>query len=161
MQPASYTPGSDVQAPLTASDGPSIEYLAGFFDGEGCLYAQKESDRSIPSFQIRVSTTREEEPEYFHNRWGGSYYTHDPTAESHSKSWHWQATGETARIAVEQLLPYLRGKEKQAKVFLEAMSYKLQKRQGHNQYPEEAREPLVGYANELRSMTASKGGETL
>lgn len=158
MQPASYTTDRGAQAPLTASDGPSIEYLAGFFDGEGCLYAQKESDRNIPTFQIRISTTREEEPRYFHGRWGGSYYTHEPTNENHSQQWHWQATGEEARIATEQLLPHLRGKKEQAKLFLEAMSYKLQKRRGNNQYPEEAHEPLVEYANELRSMAADKGG---
>lgn len=161
MHHASYIPGSDVQTAITDPDGPSIEYLAGFFDGEGCLYAQKESDRSIPSFQIRVSTTREEEPEYFHDRWGGSYYTHEPTNENHSQQWHWQATGETARIAVEQLLPHLRGKEEQAKLFLEAMSYKLQQKQGHSQYPTEAHEPLAEYAEQLRSMTADKGGGPL
>lgn len=159
MDPQSYS-GGTTQTAIDKPAGPSVEYLAGFFDGEGSIYATL-PDEHIPQFLIMVQTTKQQEPEFYRERWGGSVHKHEPQESNHSPSWRWRVAGEKARIAVEQMLPYLRGKKTEAELFLEAIAYKLQERQGASHYPTEAREPLTDYANELRSMSADRGGRTL
>lgn len=160
MDPQSY--GSRVtQATLNEPDGPSVAYLAGFFDGEGSIYATKDESSHIPHFLIQVITTRQEEPMYFKKRWGGSISHTEGQEENHSDSWQWQLSNEKARIAIEQMVPYLRGKKPEAELFLEAISYKLQERKGENTYPQSAREPLIEYANQIRGMSADRGGSKL
>lgn len=159
MNPQSYGMRT-TQTAIDEPSGPSVEYLAGFFDGEGSIYAAR-PDQHIPQSLVQVVTTRQEEPEYYHQRWGGSVSHSEGQEENHSDSWTWRVSGENARIAVEQMLPYLRGKTAQAELFLEAIAYKLQERQGASHYPPEAREPLTEYANELRGMSADRGGKTL
>lgn len=138
------------------ADGPSIEYLAGFFDGEGCFSAEIPKGDEVIGFYMTISTTRGEEALFFKDRFGGCLHDHEGYGENHSHVFNWGATNATAKFAAERLYPHLRGKKEQCGVFIDAVEFKLANRNRSNQYPDAMIEELHEYGKRVRSFNSAQ-----
>jgi hypothetical protein len=152
-----WSPKREVQTTITSATGPSLQYLAGFFDGEGCFSCDVPRDKTSIQFRCTITTTREEEPQWFLDRFGGNLGSIDPEKDTHSKSWKWEASGQTARVATEALIPHLRGKREQASVFIDAIKHKYRtKTTGSFPWTDSEIETMHEYGERLRSMNSAQ-----
>lgn len=131
----------------------SKDYLAGFFDGEGCFSAQS-SRGWMANFYITISTTKKIEAEIFKERYGGSLSENNTTNPDHSVFWTIRISGMDALETAKELQPYLIGKREQCDVFIEALENKRRyndKRGRGEGYSEEVKREMKEYAKEVRS----------
>ncbi len=82
---------------------PTIEYFAGFFDGEGSV-----SYGSSPL--LRVNNTDLGILLAFYRRWGGTLCRVDSNVKNHRTLYTWRVSGEAAMKMAEDLIPHLREK---------------------------------------------------
>jgi hypothetical protein len=104
-------------------------YVAGFFDGEGCiqLVAAMRSHRngkSYPRFQLHVSVTQyDPEPLYLMKElFGGNVYQRKSRATKSGKMHHrfdWVATSQVAAQFLAHIRPYLITKAQEADIAIE------------------------------------------
>ena len=87
---------------------PDLQYLAGFFDGEGSIGITGES------LCVRVVNTYRPILEKFQSAFGGVVDCHRKGDERSRLTWEWRAYGDTAAAALTALLPLLREKAPQA-----------------------------------------------
>jgi hypothetical protein len=147
--------GSDhLQATITENGGPSVEYLAGYWDGEGC-FSSSISDRKAPRFVVTLSSTNENIVCAFKERFGGSVTSYEPDNPNHSKFWRWSTGGGNARTFAETLLPHLREKQEQCRIFIDAVSYK-QQHLTKNSYTEHEVETIQEYSEKVRGMNSGQ-----
>lgn len=157
MAESDWREGACVQSTLAmGEEGPSIEYLAGFFDGEGCFSCSIPKGDEIPQFFITISTTKQKEAEHFQKRFGGYVSDYNPDHPNHSEWWRWGVSGRTAKITAERLLPHLNGKAGQCTVFIEALSFKFEKSRGPRRYPDSVRREIRKYGEEVRSHNSAQ-----
>lgn len=90
-------------------------YLAGFFDGEGCITVSKNG-----SISLGVVNTSKEVLDLFVERFGG--VVQDRKQVVNKRQYVWRAYGETAVFILEKLLPHLIEKKEQALTALEWMN---------------------------------------
>lgn len=90
-----------------------IEYLAGFFDGEGCV-------AYYGSPRVSMSNTYLPILKEFQERWGGSICEQKrKKEEAHYKpKWIWQLSGDNAVACARDLIPHLYEKRSQARLML-------------------------------------------
>ena len=91
-----------------------LAYLAGFFDGEGCvLYDRIYADNTNPHIL-----------EMFFVLWpGGRVYLKTPPGEPNRSQYRWVAHGPTAREALRDMMPYLIEKKEQAEIHLDVLNH--------------------------------------
>jgi len=102
-------------------------YVAGFFDGEGCVRINKSRSQGnthnpeTPHYTMSVQLVNTDLHvlEYVQSMFGGKLVMRNPdkyTREGHKTKYNlnWYAT--SARTVLQQLLPYLRVKRKQAEL---------------------------------------------
>ena len=93
----------------------TIAYIAGLFDGEGCVYVQKANTSSL----ITVSIAGSYEPvlrkvqELFSGVVRG---TSKKIGNRHKKPWRWEAHGRDTLYFLESVSPYLQEKKAQADI---------------------------------------------
>ena len=92
-----------------------IAYLAGLFDGEGCVLYDR----------LMVDNTNPYLLERFYLIWGGRIGEKKDTTrtEATRTCYRWHAHGETARKAARDMMVYLVEKKQQAEIFLEVLNY--------------------------------------
>lgn len=94
-----------------------LAYLAGIFDGEGCIDIARISrkDRWSPTYrlQCRLAMCNPYIPKLFYFRFGGSVRTfkRDP---KWSRQWYWHISGVKAVEFLNVIKPYLRLKRAEA-----------------------------------------------
>lgn len=99
----------------------SVEYLAGFFDGEGCV------TRTKGQWEVNCTQTEKNGTEALvemQRRWGGSLYVTQPRKENHSPAWRWKVRGIEAAIALTDMYMFLTVKLPRAQEALESMASK-------------------------------------
>lgn len=102
----------------------SPQYVAGFFDGEGCIIVAKDSGarhNKRPSYVLRVDVANTDYRvlEMLQREFGGNI------ARSHGKNrpcYNWQVNAQLAKKFLEWVRPYLTVKAEQAWLALEFMS---------------------------------------
>jgi hypothetical protein len=95
-----------------------LAYLAGFFDGEGCISSNG---------QIQINNCCPLPLERFVKRWPDSTIRQMHKAKGKIRTCYtWYATGTTARQITEDLLPFLMEKQPQAALFLQLYKYPKQ-----------------------------------
>lgn len=110
----------------------SIEYIAGFIDGEGSIAIGKNfvraSGKRIYSLRISVHQVDRRPLDHLVDRYGGSLrlsLSHKP-----NPIWEWVVTGTTAALVISEILPYLISKGEQAELGLAFQSRKTGKGHG-------------------------------
>jgi hypothetical protein len=147
--------GSDhLQATITENGGPSVEYLAGYWDGEGC-FSSNIPDENAPQFTVSLSSTHEDIIQTFKERFGGWISSYDPENPNHSKWWRWETKGGNARVFAETLLPHLREKQEQCRIFIDAISYK-QQHLTKNSYTDKEIDTIEEYSKNVRGMNSGQ-----
>lgn len=103
-------------------------YLAGLFDGEGCvlIYARK---TYVPRGQttphhllITITNTHQPVLEWVQKTFGGHLYAYKRATAGRpkmSRAWKWTATSREAAHLLRAMLPYLKIKHTQAMIALE------------------------------------------
>ena len=93
-------------------------YLAGFVDGEGCLTRNISRNTVKYRPQLRISGTYKPVMEWIKRWFGGNYYTiHRRTAKTKT-TYDWVISTNQAIALVNRLMPYLKVKKREAKVFV-------------------------------------------
>ena len=88
-----------------------LAYIAGYFDGEGCVLINGTS-----TIQITIVNTYKPTLEWLKSLFNGSVSERYIQKEVHRVSYSWQLSGNNACIFLETLLPFLREKKKQAEL---------------------------------------------
>lgn len=107
---------------------PSLEYIAGFIDGEGTIglnrlhpsAASKTRKRVLLRPRFQASSTCKKILEDLQEVFGGSISKVRPSKQNHKPGYIWSASYKTFSETLSALLPYLRIKHRQAELVLEA-----------------------------------------
>lgn len=94
-------------------DGHEAAYLAGFFDGEGCVGAYMQGEKVV--LRISVSNTHHPSLLRFKAAFGGSIQS----IRNHGNrkpQWQWIANGQRAKDALAAMRPYMNTKAAQADI---------------------------------------------
>ena len=92
-----------------------LSYIAGFFDGEGCITIQ---DARYYNFMMRACNNDERPIRFIQEILGGNVFEKQPT-EKRSRSYVWQCSGLVAAGVLEKLFPYLVCKKELARLGIE------------------------------------------
>lgn len=94
-----------------------IVYLAGFFDGEGCVSVFKQGPKLVVA--AVVTGTHEDSIVRFQRAFGGYVMRTKPNTRLNYKAqYQWRAQGTCALDAISAMLPFLTVKHPQAEVAL-------------------------------------------
>lgn len=99
-------------------------YLAGFFDGEGCVYIGKQNPKHTPVpqhiLQVIISQSNESVMRYWQERLGvGVIKEKKYKRDKRKNSYQWFMSAAQAEEFLRLILPYLRIKAPQAEIALE------------------------------------------
>ncbi len=94
---------------------PELAYLAGFFDGEGCVTVGRGKSPGVMSLFIKVGQVNPAPLERFRQRFGGAIH---PLSRygNQRQAYQWTLSTKKAQAALEQLLPYLQVKQDEARM---------------------------------------------
>jgi hypothetical protein len=108
------------------SDTATRAYLAGLFDGEGCVSLHLKKDRYF-QLLLCVVNTHLGVLEFCRDLYGGAISARSRAGRSASwqQTYAWQICGDNAQIFAEQILPFTIIKTSQIEVFLEARAQLL------------------------------------
>ncbi len=104
-------------------------YLAGLFDGEGCIYIYHTTKEYL-ALSVRLGVTQRFIAEYYQSVFGGSVHRHDyPGKDGYRRRvmWYWQAPSLIAERFLKAVYPYLLIKKPQAEVALKFQVAKAEK----------------------------------
>jgi len=108
-----------------------IAYIAGLFDGEGCIMINKTIYRPRTYYQLYVQVNMSSQwiIEYLQFTFGGSVhkYEHSQYYPNAKPQWAWKAYGLAAVEFLKAMMPYLKLKKSQAELGLLFQSKKLSK----------------------------------
>lgn len=117
-----YDPLNDGLSVLEYVEETTLAYLAGFFDGEGCITCNGTSN--LP--YAKISHTYYPALQEFQYYFGGTI--RDFNDKTNVKpSWVWVVCGDNAKTLLSALLPHLREKKQQAKIALKLLDTRLVK----------------------------------
>lgn len=106
-----------------------IAYLAGLFDGEGCICIGKEKargERPHPSYHLEcsVSMCNEYLPNLYRFSFGGSVFFYKDRHPNHQPAWQWHISARKASGFLNTILPYLTIKKGEAELAIKFQSAK-------------------------------------
>jgi hypothetical protein len=125
-----------------------IRYIAGLFDGEGSvmLIASHANRRKSPTAQISNNILSLLTP--VKHMFGGSIATKKPRKTTHSVSYDWRVTGQSAMDFFACILPHMHHPEKIRKINLILRKYKsVTPRNG--KYTETQLQDKIAFENEF------------
>ena len=112
----------------------SLEYLAGFFDGEGSISIGLNSPKNTPrsknpnhTLHVGAGNTNPMIIKYLYDKYGGSFFTRDAKGNQR-KVWQWGISSRRAEKFLQELQPFLRMKQPQANLALAFMEHKIGKK---------------------------------
>lgn len=143
-------------------------YLAGFFDGEGCvaiIETQRKRSRlsnraSYPYYQIRMVITNTDYLllESLQQQFGGSIHIHCQTGERTSKQFQWMLDSRRkSEPVLRGMLPYLRYKNREVELALEFLCGVKPNNGGLILTPKEV-ERRQRIVRKIRSLPGRRGG---
>jgi len=104
-------------------------YLAGFFDGDGCvnISVRQSQTHATPSHYLQVIFSQCDQP--FLERWCekvgmGRVYVNSGRPIGNKELWHWRLYDRQAEKMLKMMLPYLDIKKEQAEIALSFMRTK-------------------------------------
>lgn len=139
-------------------------WMAGFFDGEGCISIGKSRNkrpdgtiRDVCTYglQLAIEQKLEEPLKRFHRRFGGSFYT---ASKKGCVYFRWSCNAGTALKALKELHPYLLLKRNGCEVairFQEQMTF-WNKTQGRRGYSQEAIDGREAFYLQMRGINSKQ-----
>ena len=124
-------------------------YMAGFFDGEGCVTISRPHSRSNYQLEVNIGNTNREVLEWIQRNYGGRL--HALRKPTYYKPYSvWQVSGEEAIHFLQLVLPFLKVKREEAEL---AIRFPLWGRQGrgHN-IPEEVKHERQELSDAIRGI---------
>ena len=128
-----------------------MSYLAGFFDGEGCITTFRNHVKRHPGefsycLKMNVSNTNLEVLKIFEAAFGGGIFTKKPK-EGFKQAYVWQINGVAAKEVLKQLLPHLVVKKAEAEL---ALQFPIrEKAMGNNSLSKEIRNLQASICEQL------------
>ena len=100
------------------NEGASIQYLAGFFDGEGTIgvYSQRRGISSLMRLQAAAGGTDRRPLDMLAATFGGNVVKHAPKGFGRKPQWVWEAYGRCAKQFLIAIAPHLIIKRKEAEM---------------------------------------------
>lgn len=101
-----------------------VAWAAGFFDGEGCVFAGHDRSRDgyhIWRFFLVVSQVDPRPLTALQARWGGTIQFKKSANPRHRDQWTWRISGQPASVFLAEILPLLRVKAEVASAALPVM----------------------------------------
>lgn len=100
-----------------------MAWMAGIVDGEGCITISKQRREGRPSLAFRtsitISNTNLKLLEPFVKWWGGGIYSPRQANSKWRQTFTWHCSNGVAVKFLESIMPYLKGKRRQAELVLE------------------------------------------
>lgn len=122
-----------------------VQYLAGFFDGEGTISVYRNRKGKYTVLTIAVGQNDPTPLKLFHNIFGGSLFSR--VKSSGVIHWVWRASPNVAYNTLKTLRPYLIVKARQADLALEMMDKRRLKRT-----PQEVIDQQEYYYSEMKRL---------
>ena len=109
-------------------------YIAGFVDGEGCIFIAKGQGRYTMS--VTIAQTKRGILDWIKSNWGGSIYCyHRPGSRNKNGIFVWRINSTAAAGFLSDTELYLRGKKEQAQIALSFYAH-TNHRKGVTQTPD-------------------------
>ena len=107
-----------------------LNYMAGIFDGEGCISIGKHKKRghwnAAYSLKVAIVMCNAYIPNLFQFAFGGKVYTQNRGGR-YLPEWHWAIAANKAVEFLKILLPYLRLKKDEAELAIRFQAFKKNK----------------------------------
>lgn len=138
----------------------SIEYIAGFVDGEGCIYAQVRPNQRLDTKLIITNTDLSvlKDIQEFFGCGTIRLKSRGSTDRARKTCYLYEVWAQEAADVITKLLPYLRQKKPQAELILELREYCLSRknyaigRSGTVPLSEEEKEKRAVYVNKIKEL---------
>lgn len=105
----------------------SVEYMAGLFDGEGCIGFYKHSKKQH-MLQVSVEMACKPIVQMFADRYGGKVYTRNGKKHGSKQQYQFVVRCEKAEKLVKELGPLMIEKRSQAELAVEIREYQREHR---------------------------------
>lgn len=102
----------------------NLEYLAGFFDGEGCVNIQRPDRAGRQSLVVQVSNTQPAVLWLYQDRWNGRIIDRD-NGPNRKRLSVWRTYSVDALAALTDMLPHLIIKKGAAEIGIEFQMFKM------------------------------------
>ncbi len=96
-----------------------LSYIAGLFDGEGCISICKSKARNHYTLRAQVSMANEFIPTWLHSCFEGSVSLRPRIGENWKDMWAWIVCAKKAVVFIKAVIPYLILKKPQAEIALQ------------------------------------------
>lgn len=149
---------SDKQLALLNNDIPEIKlaYLAGIFDGEGCIHVNTRDNEAF-TYQLSVTSTDIELLNWIKDLVGGRIYGPFKGKKNWRNAYYWHANGLHGKRILQAISPYLILKKEAAQLFIEAVtiSYNNNNRKRSPQF----KQRLTTLALKIQATHSRKGNK--
>lgn len=110
-------------------DESNLSYLAGLFDGKGCIQIihslpQKGKRTEQHTLICTVNNTEQEAAKYYHIAFGGRVNFKKSNNPNHKNQWTWAISSNQAKEFLDRIKPYLRLKLDQAECAIAFQSFR-------------------------------------
>jgi hypothetical protein len=118
------------------TDATTLAYLAGVIDSDGFITINRSTRNGKAYFGavIGISGTRSQPHELASSLWGRKVAAYQPKNPRHRLQFQWSRQGDAAIDPILSIQPFLRVKQEQARIALEAQEHILDGR-GEDPYP--------------------------
>jgi hypothetical protein len=107
----------------------SDQYMAGLFDGEGCVSVilRRSKGHEYHQLDVRIAMTSEAVLQAVQRTFGGNISAREKRLSHHKQSWQWYCQGQVALEVLRRIRPFLIEKRAQADL---AMRFEIAKERG-------------------------------
>lgn len=126
----------------------NIQWLAGFFDGEGCVHMRMDTrKRAVYSLQVMLTQNDESILREVQREFGGTVYKH-----SGRRCWRWRITSAPSLVFLEAIQPYVRIKKEQVDLAIQFIKTIRKDNLGSTPMDDDICEQRVHINNRLRDL---------
>lgn len=91
-----------------------IAYIAGFFDGEGCVHIGGRRRNTSYNLEVSIANTNKDILLWIQSIYGGYIKNVRKAKERHTQCYNWRVVSNQAILFLESIYPFLRIKHNQA-----------------------------------------------
>ena len=146
---------TEVKVNMEDSSEVDDAYMAGFFDGEGCVTISRPRSRKNYQLEVNVGNTSRDVLEWVQRNYGGRLHDMQGSRPARYKPYSvWQVSGVEATDFLRQVLPFLKVKREEAELAVKFPHWGRQGR-GHR-IPEEVKHERQRLSDAIRGIRESR-----